>query len=77
MITLEQAIDMYTQMIKDSGQNYRIDFVWEIEDDDSKDGCLYIVMLLDEENVQHLPGVFPAIRKSDGALIPWEYGCPS
>lgn len=74
MITLERAKEMFTKMISESGKNYRIDIVWEIDDEEP----IYAMMVIDEEGNQQLPGrLFPAIRKSDGELVDWEYPCPA
>lgn len=74
MITLERAKEMFAKMISESGKNYRIDIVWEIEDEEP----IYVMMVIDEEGKQQLPGrLFPAIRKSDGELVDWEYPCPA
>lgn len=74
MITLEQAKKIFAQMIADSGKQCQIDDVWEIEFDDP----IYVMMVIDEDGNQQLPGIlFPAIRKSDGAIINYEFPCPA
>ena len=74
MITLERAKEMFAQMIADSGREDQIDNVWEIEFDDP----IYVMMVIDKEGNQQLPGrLFPAIRKSDGKIVDFEYPCPA
>lgn len=74
MITLEQAKKIFAQMIADSGKQYRIDNVWEIEFDDP----IYVMTVIDENGNQQLPGsLFPAIRKSDGMIVDYEFPCPA
>ena len=74
MITLERAEEMFAQMVIDSGENYQIDAVWEIEYDDP----IYVMTVIDGEGKQHLPGYpFRSIRKRDGALIDYQFPCPA
>lgn len=74
MITLERAKEMFAQMVSDSGKNYQIDAVWEIEYDDP----IYVMTVIDEDGKQHLPGdLFQSIRKRDGSLIDYEFPCPA
>lgn len=74
MITLEQAKKMFEDMIAGCEKTYQMYEAWEIEFDDP----IYVMTVIDEEGVQHFPGdPFQSIRKSDGALIDFEFPCPA
>lgn len=74
MITLDQARKMFENMVAQSTEPYEIFEVWEIEFNDP----IYVMTVIDGEGVQHFPGdPFQSIRKSDGALIDYEFPCPA
>lgn len=73
MITLEQAKIIFEEMIKQSGKQYEIFEVWEIDDDFS----IYVMTVIDENGVQRMPGdPFKSIRKENGELIDWKFPPP-
>lgn len=74
MITLEQAKEAFARMVAESGKDCQIDEVWEIEFDDP----IYVMTVIDKNGNQQLPGsLFPAIRKSDGVIVDYEFPCPA
>ena len=74
MITLDQATLIFKKMIADSGKEYRIDQVWEVELDEP----IYVMSVIDKDGKRFLPGrLFPAINKLDGTLVPDEFPCPT
>lgn len=74
MITLEQAKKMFEDMIARSEKSYQMYEVWEIDLNEP----IYVMTVIDEYGVQHFPGdPFQSIRKSDGALIDFEFPCPA
>lgn len=74
MITLEQAKKMFEDMIAESKKSYQVYEVWEIDLDEP----IYVMTAIDEDGAQHFPGdPFQSIRKSDGALVDFEFPCPA
>ena len=74
MVTLEQAKEMFAEMVAKSDKKYQIDGIWEISFEDP----IYVMMVIDENGDQLLPGeAFPCIRKADGAIIDWHFPCPA
>ena len=74
MITLEQAKNMFADLIAKSNEKFTMDEVWEIEFDEP----IYVMTVIDTAGDQHLPGSkFPSIRKRDGAIIDYKFPCPA
>lgn len=74
MITQAQAEQMFEQMIKQSGAKISIDFIIDAQFEEP----LYIAVVIDESGEQDISGTrLPAIRKSDGELVDFEFPCPA
>lgn len=74
MITLERARIMFADMVAKNEEKFVIDEIWEIQFDEP----IFVMTVTDAEGVQYLPGVkFPSIRKSDGAIIDYQFPCPA
>ena len=74
MITLEQAIVMFEELLKNSPEKYTVQKIWEIQFDDP----LYVMVVRDERGKQVFPGeVFPSIRKADGSFVDFYFPCPT
>lgn len=74
MITLEQAIVMFEELLKNSPEKYTVQKIWEIQFDDP----LYVMVVRDERGKQVFPGeVFPSIRKADGSFVDFCFPCPT
>ena len=70
MITLDEAKEMFYEMVSKSEKKYRIKQIWEIQFEEP----LYVMMVVDENGEQFFPGeVFPCINKKDGSLSDWTY----
>lgn len=70
MITLDQATELFREIVKKSEKKYMIETVWEISLDDP----IYAMIAVDENGDQVFPGeVFPSIRKADGSLIDFSF----
>ena len=66
MITIDQAKEMFEEMIKNSEKDYYFDQISEIAFEEP----IYVMIALDKNGNQVFPGeVFPSIRKKDGAII--------
>ena len=74
MVSLEQAREIFADLVKKSGEQYRIEQVQEIQFEEP----IYVMIALDANGDQVFPGEkFPSIRKSDGALIDYSFPCPA
>ena len=70
MITIDQAEEMFEEMIKESKKKYYLDQISEI----SFEEPIYVMIALDDNGNQIFPGeVFPSIRKKDGAIIDYRF----
>lgn len=74
MITLEQAMNKFREIVSDCGESISIEKVWEIQFAEP----VYVVLCTDCDGKKIYPGErFPSIRKSDGALVDWQEPCPT
>ena len=70
MITIDQAKEMFEEMIKNSEKEYYFDQISEIAFEEP----IYVMIALDKNGNQVFPGeVFPSIRKKDGAIIDYRF----
>lgn len=70
MITIEQAKEMFEEMIKNSEKEYYFDQISEIAFEEP----IYVMIALDKNGNQVFPGeVFPSIRKKDGVIIDYRF----
>lgn len=66
MITLEQAKEIFEEMIRSNHEGYQLEQISEIAFDEP----IYVMIATDREGNQVFPGeVFPSIRKKDGAVV--------
>ena len=74
MITLKEAENRFSEMIRDSGKNYKLDTVLVAEFEET----LYIPVVIDEDGTQLLPGdKLLSIEKSTGNLVRFIFPCPA